>query len=120
MSEQRMAFARAAEEKAVEYLCRRGYVVLARNYRCRQGEIDIVAMDNDTYVIVEVRARKNWSLGHPLETITPQKQRRLKMATLYFLSECYLNDVPVRFDVISVTGTSSLEIEHLKDAFETQ
>jgi len=68
---------RAGEERAAQYLTGSGYTVLARNWRCAQGEIDIVALRGDRLAVVEVKTRRSSAFGHPFEAIDPRKRRRL-------------------------------------------
>jgi putative endonuclease len=100
----RQALGRAGEDLAVEELERRGYVILARRYRTRHGEIDIVARDADTTVIVEVKARATAEFGTAAEAITPRKQRQLVSMAVDFLARHSLSDAPCRFDVVTIDG----------------
>lgn len=105
----------AYEQKAGEYLISRGYHILQYNYRCKQGEIDIVALDDDTYVFCEVKYRKDVGTGYPEEAVTLAKQRRVSRSAMVYLKEHYLWDVSCRFDVISILGE---DISHIKNAFD--
>jgi putative endonuclease len=90
------------EELAVRALERRGYAILARRYRTRHGEIDIIADDQGTLVFVEVKARMDAEFGTAAEAVTAWKQRRLvRMARLYLLAAAVMNR-PCRFDVVAV------------------
>jgi len=97
-----------AEDAAARWYAENGYRILARNWRCPQGEIDIVCAKPNapgcmTLVICEVKARSSNSHGHPLEAVTPAKQRRLrKLATLFLRSQDEYFD-HLRFDVASAT-----------------
>ncbi len=109
------------EALVAAYLRRRGYNVVAANYRCRFGEIDIIAQDGETLCFVEVKLRSNLSRGLPREYVTARKQERLRTAAQYYLSVHEL-DAPVRFDVAEVYTDPLLEREHteicyLKNAF---
>lgn len=101
------------EQRAAQFLECRGYVVLARNFRTRGGEIDIVARDGDTVVFVEVRARSRLSFGSAAETVGPVKRARLVRAARAYAQFRGL-DCPMRFDVIAV---ESGRLEHIADAF---
>src|SRR5690606_20847582 len=92
---------RAAEEAAARRLEALGYQILTRNYRCRRGEIDLVARHGTFLVFVEVKARRR---GFPdsLEAVDVRKRRRMVRAALAFLAERRLLDAPVRFDVAAV------------------
>lgn len=112
----------ASYEKSTEtYLQRSGLKTLARNYRCRRGEIDLVMTDGDCIVFVEVRYRANREFGDPLETITSHKQRRIIAAATHFLAaNPRLRDRTCRFDAVGVTGGGdSVEYDWITDAFST-
>lgn len=109
------------EERAVLYLRLHGYRILERNFRCRQGEIDIIARRGGVVVFVEVKLRKNAEHGEAREFVTIAKQRRiLSSAGLWLMkSGCELQP---RFDVIEIyapAGTKTLRpvIRHLENAF---
>jgi len=108
------------EERAAAYLQAQGLVVLERGYRCRLGEIDIIASESDTLVFVEVRFRRNRRFGSASETVGAIKQTKLLRAARHFLMRhpCYA-DVPIRFDVIAVDGENSSEarVDWLRNAF---
>lgn len=105
----------AAEALAAEFLQRRGLRIVARNYRCRFGEIDLVAEAGAALVFVEVRARKSGDFGGPAESITAAKRRRLVAAARHYLA-AGRRDRPSRFDVVLLTGEPP-EIEWIADAF---
>lgn len=91
----------SAEEKAAEFLQRQGYAIVRRNYRTRLGEIDLIASDGDGLVFVEVRMRNGAGFGSALESITPNKKKRIIAAAKYYLME--LGREPFcRFDVIAI------------------
>ncbi len=108
------------EEKAAEYLKDHGYSIIARNYRNRYGEIDLIALYGNTVVFVEVKTRSDRSWGNPEEAVTPQKQQKLKRLASDFLYR-HWSDLPtpeVRFDVISLWGPpDKLQLEHFPYAF---
>jgi putative endonuclease len=105
-----------AEARAADYLQRKGYRVVDRNWTCRGGEIDLVCTDGDTLVFVEVRARTSTRHGTPLETVVDGKRRRLIRAAELYLHRKSWWDRACRFDVIAVAGDA---IEHVEDAFAT-
>lgn len=105
---------RLGEERAVEYLRARGYSVIERNFRCRVGEIDIVARDGDTLVFVEVRTRTDGRRGTALEAVTPAKQRRVAQVAEVYLTMRRLHAAVCRFDVVGITGE---RVELVRDAF---
>ena len=109
------------EERAALYLRLHGYRILERNFRCRQGEIDIIARRGDVVAFVEVKQRKNADYGEAREFVTFSKQRRIiRAAELWLLREH--SELQPRFDVIEVyapQGTATLwpKINHLENAF---
>lgn len=110
---------RHGEELACRELRRRGYAIVARRYRTRHGEIDIVAMDEGVLVFVEVKTRSDRRFGSPLAAVTPLKQRRLTRMALDYLVRSRTTGAPCRFDVVSVAisrGKSHVEV--VTNAFE--
>ncbi len=109
------------EEQAASYLRRRAYKILARNYRCRFGEIDIIASRGKYLVFVEVKLRKNADFAEAREFVTRAKQERILKTAMFYLQQ---TDSPLqpRFDVIEVYAPQGAEgrirMEHLENAFE--
>ena len=104
------------EEAAARFLESRGYEIIERNYRCRQGEIDLIAKEGEYVVFVEVKYRSGDNRGGSIEAVTPQKQRRISKAALHYLMQKqYREDVPCRFDVVGVDGR---KITLLRNAFD--
>ena len=104
------------EKCAGAYLEQQGYEVLEYNFRCRQGEIDIIAKDGEYLVFVEVKYRKNAAMGSPYEAVDHKKQRIIsRTASYYCLTHGYGETTPCRFDVVAVLGE---EIQVLKNAFD--
>lgn len=93
---------RSGEDEAVRYLTSRGWQILDRNWRCRDGEIDIIARDGRTLVFVEVRTRSSDRCGHPLETVTPVKVRRLRLLARRYAQAHHLRGQNMRIDVIGI------------------
>ncbi len=111
------------EREAGAYLESLGYRVLEYNYRCRQGEIDIVAMDGDCLVFCEVKYRSDASKGMPEEAVDGRKQRVLSKCALYYMTVHGLAHVPCRFDVVGILGSVKKEgqasqMKLYKNAFE--
>ncbi len=104
----RQAMGKSGEDRAVAELERLGYAILARRYRTRHGEIDIVARDGETTVIVEVKARATGECGTAAEAVTPTKQRRLVSMAVDYLARHRLFDRPCRFDVVAIDGVDEL------------
>ena len=110
---------RLGEQIAADYLTRQGMVVLSRNWRCRQGELDLVAADGDRLVVCEVKTRSGTGYGHPAEAVTRQKIGRIRQLTRAWLAEHRVRWCEVRFDVLSVTCQRDGEplVEHLTGVF---
>lgn len=103
------------EEKACEYLKKQGYKILEQNYRCKVGEVDIVARDEEYLVFVEVKYRKNKSHGLPQEAVNYPKQKKISATAGYYIMTHHMKEnVSVRFDVVSVLDD---EITLIKNAF---
>lgn len=121
MVERRRELGREAEEAACSWLRRRGWSLVQRNYRCREGEIDIIARRGGLTAFCEVRARSAGYLVSPAESVSPTKQRRLVRAARRWLQEMERRGIPCgecRFDVIAViVDGGRLRIEHVEDAF---
>ncbi len=109
------------EDLAVEALQRQGYAILARRYRTKYGEIDIIARDEDTLVFVEVKARRTARFGTAAESVTGWKQRRIASMALDYLSWINRLDAPCRFDVVAIDGlgTPTTTVQVIKHAFST-
>lgn len=120
MTRERQATGRAGEAAAARHLVRAGYVILARNYRCPLGEIDLVALDRRTVVFVEVKARHGAAPASPLEAVTRRQRRRIARAAGHYLGRHRLLDRPVRFDVVGVWLDGAVaRCQLLRDAFES-
>jgi putative endonuclease len=111
---------RAGESAAAKFLERRGYRIVAYNYRTRLGEIDLIAEDRGTLVFVEVKARATDRFGGPAEAITPAKQARIARLAQQFLTARRLGDRPCRFDAVLISGEDpkNQRIELVTAAFE--
>jgi len=104
----------SAEEQAHNFLVNKGLTPVCRNYRCKQGELDLIMTDQQTLVIIEVRFRKTDQYGSAAETVTRAKQSRIIAATHIYLSS-HKADRPVRFDVIAISGNGN--VEWIQNAF---
>ncbi|WP_028635192.1 YraN family protein [Pseudomonas parafulva] len=111
----------AAETQALEHLQGQGLQLLARNWRCKGGELDLVMLDADTVVFVEVRYRLHAGFGGALGSIDRRKQNRVVLAARVFLHQQPLwGDHPCRFDVVALQGSqhAGRPLQWLKNAFE--
>lgn len=114
---------RYGETLAAQHLQTKNYRLIARNWRCPVGEIDLIARDGDTLVFVEVRTRHGERLGTPEESITPRKQARLIELAQTYLSEHNAFDQPWRIDVIAIALDQQQRVRrltHLPNAIEAQ
>jgi putative endonuclease len=102
MSRARVIFGKTGEDVACRELKRRGYVILARRYRRRRGELDIVARDGPTLVFVEVKARESRDFGDAAESVTRLKQRTMVQLAIEYMARHRLGNEPCRFDVVSI------------------
>lgn len=113
-----MILGSAGEKIAEKLLKKEGYRILERNYRCRYGEIDIIALDGDTIVFVEVKTRRNTAFGVPQQSVNPRKQRHMTLAATWYLTENRLNNRSARFDVVSIiTQDENISTELIRNAF---
>lgn len=109
-------FGNIGEELSQKYLKEIGYEILEKNFRCKQGEIDIIAKDKEEYVFIEVKTRSNLNYGKPREAVCNFKQKHIVKCTKYYLYIHNLNNVYVRFDVLEVyLNDERYKIEHLKN-----
>lgn len=103
------------EKLAADYLTARGYEIVEMNFRCRTGEIDIIAREGRYLVFVEVKYRNGRGIGTPLEAVTPGKQRSISRVAVYYMLVRHLPETtPCRFDVV---GISPDGIELVRNAF---
>ena len=105
-----------AEDLCAQFLRRAGLRILARNWRCRHGEIDLIAEDCGTLVFAEVRLRRSASFGGAAESVTAAKRSRLVAAARLYLAG--RREVACRFDVLLLDSADAARIEWLRDAFE--
>jgi putative endonuclease len=119
MSRARVLFGKTGEDLACDELARRGYEILARRYRRRGGELDIIARDGATLVFVEVKTRDGRAFGGGAEAVTAIKQRRMAQLALDYLARNRLTGRPCRFDVVSIhleSGEPAIEV--VQNAFD--
>ena len=108
-----------AESVAADYLISRGMRIIARNVRCRGGEVDLIAAHGAVVVFVEVRMRRNTRFGGAAESITATKQRRVIMAAQFWLMGAgkRYGDRPCRFDAILISSLAPLQLDWVENAF---
>ncbi len=99
------------EQKAAEMLLRSGYRIIERNYSCRSGEIDIIAMTGMTLVFVEVKSRSGDLYGSPGQSVTKKKQDKIRRTAMYYIKTHDVRFTDIRFDVVEVM------FDHICDAF---
>ena len=102
MSHARIRLGKAGEDLACCELERRGYAIIARRYRTRSGELDIIARDGATLVFVEVKARDSRAFGEPGEAVTAMKRRRMTQLAMDYMMRHHLSACRCRFDVVSI------------------
>lgn len=110
-----------AESLAAEFLRKKGYRIVERNFECRFGEIDIIARDGDDLVFVEVRSRKSAQCLDPIYSVNKRKQQRIiKTAQVYLSKRSSKAPTPSRFDVVIVTLGPEPSTVLIPDAFQTE
>jgi putative endonuclease len=114
MTDARRAFGQAGEDRAAAWYRARGYVVLDRNWRCREGELDLVVRRGRMLVFVEVKTRRTDRFGIPAESITPTKRQRLRALAQRYLEATGTRPASLRFDVVSILAG---ELEVISAAF---
>lgn len=119
MSRNRVVLGIAGEDLACQELERRGYVILARRYRRRSGELDIIARDGATLVFVEVKARQDHAFGAGAEAVIALKRRRMARVAIEYMLHQHIGECPCRFDVVSIhldDGVAAIEV--FQNAFD--
>ncbi|TXF76011.1 YraN family protein [Chryseobacterium sp.] len=113
-------FGHLAEDLAADFLIKRNYKILARNFRYQKAEIDIVAEFEDQIVVVEVKARSYNTVIEPQEAVTKKKIKSIVMCADFFMKERNINQ-EVRFDIITVLPDEKgiLQINHIEEAFQS-
>lgn len=112
---QRHIIGKSGEDIAVEYLIKKGYKVIERNFYCKTGEIDIIALNNEYLVFVEVKTRSSTEYGVPSEAVTKRKLEHIYRTAKYYVYTRNLQDEFIRFDVIEVYfKNSQYKVNHIK------
>lgn len=106
------------EDVAADYLRRKGYTIVERDWRSGHYDLDIIACDGETLVFVEVKTRSNRMFSDPETAVGYQKIRNLQQAANHYVKYRHI-DLPIRFDIITVVGAmgDTPEVEHIEDAF---
>jgi putative endonuclease len=112
----------AAETAALRYLLGKGLQLVARNYHCKAGEIDLVMLDGNTLALIEVRYRRSETFGGATASVTATKQRRLVQAARHLMTtQAALRRYPARFDVVAVTPRLAMtQVEWIQAAFSIE
>ena len=120
MTRRRLAKGAQGERIAADHLKRLGYRIEVRNYRCRQGEVDIVARHGAALVFVEVRTRSGEDPGASLASVDRRKQERITRVAMAYVQEHQVQDIELRFDVVAVTCPPERppEVVHVPAAFD--
>ena len=110
---------RHGEQLAVDYLREQGYVVLSRNWRCRDGELDVVVTDRTRLVVVEVKTRSGIAFGAPADAVTPHKAIKIRRATQAWLAAHRIKWCEIRFDVVAIVTSQGkpAAVAHYESAF---
>jgi putative endonuclease len=120
MKDTSKALGSRGEDLAVQYLKKKGFKVIERNYHCSAGEIDLIAREKNTLVFVEIKTRSSSEFGLPQEAVDRFKQRKMIEAARTYLAERHMTeDIPARFDVVAIhLMPAGPQIELIKDAFQ--
>ncbi|MFQ5936827.1 MAG: YraN family protein [Acidiferrobacterales bacterium] len=119
MSQGRQQRGQRGEQIAVDYLKRLGYRIQLRNYRCRRGEIDIIAQDGPTLVFVEVKTKGQMAFGAPQAMVNRTKQHTMTYVAMSYVQQHHLRNAALRFDVVAITflADGTPEVTHIPAAF---
>jgi putative endonuclease len=115
----RAALGSKGEQRAADHLSALGWEILDRNYRCKSGEIDIIARDGGDIVFVEVKTRRTTAFGSPSDAVDRRKQGKIVKSAQHYLTERNLGEVDSRFDVVEIyfTNGQPIRVELIKSAF---
>lgn len=119
MPNRKQHFGQQGEDLAVRHLKKKGYKIIKRNYRTRNGEVDIIAKHKGRVVFIEVKTRQSQRYGHPKFAVTADKQRKISMVALEYLKKNHSLQSRARFDVVTVQSSENGPvIEIVANAFE--
>jgi len=118
-SDGRRHIGESGEALAVRFLKKDGYKIIEQNYRCKLGEIDIIARDGRVLAFIEVKARRTGEFGGPKWAVTPKKQRKISMVALEYLKKTKQMQERARFDVVAIRLLPDRpDVEIIKNAFD--
>ncbi len=118
MTDERKRLGASGEKLAADFLKKKSYEIVAINWRCRLGEIDLIARQGAVLIICEVKTRTSSRYGRPVEAVTAAKQARLRRLGEYYWSLLTERNLTVRFDVVSIYKSGQgIEIDHIENAF---
>lgn len=121
MTKEKVSLGKHGEERVLSFLKKKGYRILAQNYRCRAGEIDIIARDGKIIAFVEVKTRTSLRYGSPFLAVDLRKQKKIARTAASYLKEKRATGRNCRFDVVGITlSEGEEEIELIKDAFQSR
>jgi len=119
MTKKRISLGKKGEEIAVSYLKSLEYRIIERNYKCKFGEIDIIASDKKTLSFIEVKTRSSLDYGHPYYGVDRRKQHQISKVALSYLNKNNLQNIDARFDVLAIHISGEGEkVELIKNAFD--
>ena len=119
MTRERLELGKWGEDLAVKKIRGLGYKEIVRNYRCSLGEVDLIAREGDTLVFIEIKTRKDKSIGYAKEAVDARKRRQLSKVALAYMKSMECCDVKARFDVVAINlDRDKPEVEVIKNAFD--
>lgn len=107
------------EQLAADFLKKEGYLLITSNFRCRHGEIDLIAKEGSIWCFIEVKTRNSQVFGYGYDSVTRMKQKHIVKVAQYYLNQASLYDAPARFDVVSIDliTDNQYKIELIRNAF---
>jgi len=119
MKDKTKSTGKEGEKIAADFLKKKGYRIIDKNFRCPLGEIDIVAREKGAIIFIEVKTRKSSELGYPEQAVGVRKQKKMSQLAIWYLQKKKIIDTSARFDVVAITMHSSgNEIKLFKNAFD--
>ncbi len=120
MALEKLTLGKRGEDIAASFLEKNNYKIIAKNYKTRIGEVDLIAKDREVFCFVEVRTCSSNSFCLPKETIDAKKKMQISKAALSYIKSHQLEDFRARFDIVSILlqRDGNIKIDHIKNAFE--